>query len=85
MNNSKQAHEDLIKSGRKEAIHMQIMRYMYRYGEATFSDIAKHYNVHESTFWRRMSDLQRSGLIEKTGKNKLSNTTNKYLTLWKLK
>lgn len=85
MNNSKQAHEDLKKSGRKEALHMQIMRYMYRYGEATFSDLSKYYGVHDSVYWKRLSELAKAGLIVKTNRNKISNTTGKFLTVWALK
>ncbi|MBP6658711.1 MAG: hypothetical protein KA284_12705 [Bacteroidia bacterium] len=83
--NSKQAHEDLKKSGRKEALHMQIMRYLYRYSDATFSEVAKYYERPECDYWRRFNELMKAGLIIRTNKSRNSLTTGKKLTVWALK
>ena len=83
--NSKQAHEDLIKSGRKETLHRQIMIYMNRFKTATFSEVSAFYNVHDSVYWKRFSELARMGLIVKTTQSRINKNTQKNITVWALK
>ena len=85
MNNSKQAHEDLIKSGRKETLHRQIMIFMQKYKTATFSEVARYYSRPEYDYWRRFNELQKLGLIVRTNLSRKSLTTGKNITVWSLK
>jgi len=85
MNNSKQAHEDLKKSGRKETLQRQIMEYMHRYKSATFSEVSAFYGVHDSVFWKRFSELARMGLIVKTTQSRINKNSGKNITVWSLK
>ena len=82
--NSKQAHEDLIKSGRKETLQRQIMEYMHRYKSATFSEVSAFYGVHDSVFWKRFSELARMGLIVKTTQSRINKNSGKNITKQKI-
>jgi len=84
MINSKQAHEDLINSGRKETLHRLIMAYMQKHKTATFNEIAMYYGVHDSVFWRRLNEVAKNGLIVKTDESRINKSSGKNIAVWKL-
>lgn len=79
--NSREANESIDKS----TMHTKILGVMNKtICSLTFREIASLGNMKAESVWKRLSEMEREGMITTDGKKKCS-ITGKSVTLWKIK
>lgn len=69
----------------KENMHKKILKGLYKIQRGSFRDISKASNLKESQVWKRLSELEKTGLIRDTMETKICPETNRRVTMWELK
>lgn len=80
-NNSLEAFESIKDT--RETMHRKIRAALSEMGKGTFRIIARKLQIRDDQVWRRLSEMERTGKIERCG-NTIDSVTGRSVTLWKI-
>lgn len=81
---SKLAYREIRKEGLDKSLQIKIMKTLFKIRRGIRSKIASESGLSESQVWRRLSELEKKGAIEKTGRIFKSATTGRKQAEWQL-
>lgn len=76
------AHESI--KPQKEILHAKIMAGLKKIEKGTFREIAKASNLDEQQVWKRLSEMERKGMITYTDEKKQCDVSHRLCGIWKI-
>lgn len=76
------AHESI--KPQKEILHSKIMTGLKKIEKGTFREISKAANLDEQQVWKRLSEMERKGMITYTDEKKQCNVSHRLCGIWEI-
>ena len=76
------AHESIKPA--KEILHSKIMAGLKKIEKGTFREIAKASSLDEQQVWKRLSEMERKGMITYTDEKKQCEVSHRLCGIWKI-